>query len=161
MCRRLRNVALTLAVLVAVSLVAALGGNAEPQQQITWTEGASSVVVTLVDSRAAGGNTIQDFIFVRDVTGDITGTVTSTFRGVLHPNGQFTFEGRSTYTGTTPCGTGSFDTGFAGNNIGTTFSTGQAQSVDGGRNSAHILFTGTFANGLFRVSTLTGSYRCT
>jgi hypothetical protein len=159
MYRRSRNVALTLAVLVAVSLVAALGGNAAPRQQLTWTEGAADI--TVLDSRTVGGNLIEEHIWVRDVTGDLTGTVTETFRVITHPDGHATFQGRAAFTGTTPCGTGSFDAGFAG--TGDTITgvfTGPWGSVDGGRNSAHILLTGSFLT-VFPVTTVTADYRCT
>jgi len=69
---------------------------------------AGSVTPTsgTLNERAADGNIVVDAVGTHAWTGGFTGTSTIDVHFVIHSDGQVTYQGLITFTGSTPCGTG-------------------------------------------------------
>lgn len=104
---------------VMIGVVAALLAVAPPAAAAGPPQsGSGSGTITIADIevvREAGGNSIQDRVIHGDVEGTLEGTFVQEVRGVVHPNGDVTFQGTMTFTGTIgPCGEGTITLGLTG-----------------------------------------------
>jgi hypothetical protein len=104
----------TLALLLASALPAA---GSSPLQQ---GSGEGQIVIAQIDEVAApGGNSIQERVINGTVEGALEGTFVQDVRGVVRRDGQVTFQGTMTFTGTIgDCGEGTITLGLTGKGAG-------------------------------------------
>jgi hypothetical protein len=88
----------------ATALAFATAAGADPPQQATGTGVVGAPVLTNV--RQADGNVLADETQSGLVTGTFTGTIQSTGRLIIHADGRVDVYAFVTFTGTTPCGSG-------------------------------------------------------
>jgi hypothetical protein len=98
----------TMAFVSILTLVVALGAaqsvGAVPPQAVSGGGVESPPIVTNV--RLADGNVFLEQFVSNTMTGTFNGTLAGEIRATLHPNTNADFHGFMTFTGTTPCGTG-------------------------------------------------------
>jgi hypothetical protein len=92
------------ALAAALSLIAAAPSTASTSVGVAGSITPTSTTYTSV--RSDGGNTIIDGFGTLAWSGDLTGTSVVYVHFVIHADGQVTYEGHITFTGTTPCGSG-------------------------------------------------------
>jgi hypothetical protein len=104
------------ALLCALTLTLALAipaSAASPLQQATGSGVFTQLII--VSSEFAGPNRIEVREISGQVLGDLTGTWTQEVRGVIHPNGQVTFQGTWSFTGVVgTCGIGTISGTLSG-----------------------------------------------
>jgi hypothetical protein len=108
------RLAATITCLLAIGLVVAAGAAATPPAQATGNGTITGVVITL--ERVADGNKFVEVTASAMLTGTFTGAVTYHLEEAVHEDGSVDFHGFGTFTGTSPCGTGT--TAFEDNGSG-------------------------------------------
>jgi Protein of unknown function (DUF3224) len=88
---------------LSLALLAAAPSGADSSIAVAGTVTPTSATF---NERAADGNIIVDAVGTHAWTGDLSGTSTIDVHFVIHSDGQVTYEGHLTFTGSTPCGTG-------------------------------------------------------
>jgi hypothetical protein len=107
-----RGIALLCALILIVAL-AVPAAAASPLQQATGS--GVFTQLDIVSSRFAGPNRIEVRQISGQVFGDLTGTWSQEVRGVIHPNGQVTFQGTWSFTGEVgTCGYGTISGTLSG-----------------------------------------------
>lgn len=138
----LSTVRLTLAVAIALGLLAAPAAAGPPE------EGSGSGTILTLDitsSREAGGNVIQERTLTGTVSGTLDGTFVEQVRGVIHANGLVTFQGTMHFTGTLEgCGEGSLTLGLSGRGVaGLPVTDAQVRVINQSANTIDATGTGT------------------
>jgi hypothetical protein len=100
----LRRLAIIGTAALALALAAAVpSGGANSSIAVAGSITPTSGTLT---ERAADGNIVVDAVGTHAWTGDFTGTSTVDVHFVIHSDGHVTYQGQITFTGSTPCGTG-------------------------------------------------------
>lgn len=86
------------------ALLAAAPSAASSSTAISGAVAPTSTTFTSV--RTADGNTVIEGFGTHAWSGGLSGTSTLNVHFVIHSDGQVTYEGHITFTGRTPCGTG-------------------------------------------------------
>jgi hypothetical protein len=108
--RRILTLKCALILALAIALPA---GATSPLQQASGS--GVFTELTIVSSEFAGPNRIEVRRITGAVTGDLTGTWTQEVRGVVHPNGEVTFQGEWSFTGEVgSCGYGTISGRMSG-----------------------------------------------
>jgi hypothetical protein len=130
------RLAATITCLLAIGLVVARAATATSPAQATGS-GTIAGGVTTVD-RIADGNTFLEVTASGTLTGTFTGAVTYHLKEVVHEDGSVNFHGFGTFTGTSPCGTGT--TAFEDNGLGpvTFIVTAHLTTVDQAESAANV-----------------------
>jgi hypothetical protein len=130
------KLATTIACLFAIGLVVARVAAAAPPAQAAGSGTITGIAITL--ERIAGGNTFLDVTASGALTGAFSGAITYRVEEVVHADGSINFHGFGTFTGTSPCGTGT--TAFVDTGSGpTTFvATAHLGTVDDAENTAAL-----------------------
>lgn len=104
--RKILTIALSLALLSSL-FVFAVPVSATPPQTVSgdWT----GLGATITSARMADGNVFFTYISEHNITGDISGSMISYGRGVLHPNGEQNMRSTGTFTGSFNGATGTAD----------------------------------------------------
>jgi hypothetical protein len=104
------------ALLTTLLLLLAMAWPAAAAPPLQEGSGQGSIQIANIEEiRQAGGNSIQQRQITGVVTGDLDGTFVQDVRGVVHRNGQVTFQGTMTFTGTIgTCGEGTVTLGLNG-----------------------------------------------
>ena len=147
--------ALAIALVVAAVVVGPTGA-APPQSA------AGSALLTggqILDVHAGGGNTHVDSLTNGVIGGTLNGTLLLETHTVFHPNGNRTFHAFLTFTGSTPCGPGSFTALAEGAGIIVAVSEGHITSVAGDTNTANIHLELEFAQ-IGPTFTYSGTFHC-
>ena len=146
-----------LAASVSAALVVASPLAASPPAPASGGGLVTSVVVT--DIRTANGNTHTELV----LTGTLTGTVTGTFvlhrHLVTHPSGNGNTRDVVVTTGSTPCGTGTFETRLAGVIEGGVFEA-HGTTIDASGNSANFRSNLDVVGPPGPTFTYSGTYHC-
>jgi hypothetical protein len=148
-------------VVAAVAVLLPAMAAAAPPTQFTSSAVVTSAIVA--SSRAADGNTF----YVVDGTIPSTGTLSGTFVGVsqqvVFADGSGGDHVKYTFTGSTPCGSGSFEISGAGKLYGENqpvdSETGHFTSVDNASNTIGIHVDVDFTR-VGNDLTFTGTYHC-
>jgi hypothetical protein len=160
MCRMRRMLTLLLSAIIATVAFAVPVG-AEPPLQQASGEGIFTGLEVL-STRFAGPNRIEVRRITGDVTGDLEGTWTQEVRGVIHPNGEVTFQGTWEFTGVVgSCGTGTVSGSVTGKGLAGQFpvTTAHARITNQPSNSLPVVGQGTLnQQGPFVTYDL--QYRC-
>src|SRR6266404_718057 len=99
---RRMSIALVAAACVAFAIAAPSGAG----DSISVSGGATPTNPSPLVPRVAGENFVFDAVGTHAWTGDFTGTSTIDVHFVVHDLQSLTYQGFITFTGTTPCGTG-------------------------------------------------------
>jgi len=142
---------------LAFGLVVARVAAATPPAQATGTGTISGVVITV--ERIADGNRFLDVTASGTLTGTFSGGFTYSLAEVVHEDGSVNFHGFGTFTGTTPCGTGT--TAFEDNGSGpaTFIVTGHLAKVDQAESTAKVHSVIDFAQ-VGPTFTYSGTFSC-
>jgi hypothetical protein len=157
----LKKVSLTALTATAVALVAAVPSPAS--SSIAVAGGAVPTSTTFTSVRSADGNTLVEGFGTHAWTGDLAGTSTVNIHFVIHSDGQLTYQGFGTFTGTTPCGTGTFDVVASGSGPFPGPASGKIVTVNDAKESVAIhmqLNTVLFLTPAGAVFTYSGDVRC-
>ena len=140
----------------AVLLAAPASAESGPPAE---SSGSGSFVVVSATSRTADGNTFLDLSFVGVTTGTMTGTFTEMVTEAIHPDGSVTFKGSGTFTGTVPCGSGSYNFQVEGQGTPTSLS-GRFRSIDDAAATVTIHTVNTFMTTSPVTFVYSGMYTC-
>jgi hypothetical protein len=153
-----------LSVIATAAVVAALA-MAAPSGAGSSIAIAGSIVPTgaTLTERAADGNVIIDAVGTHAWTGGFTGTSTVDVHFVIHSDGQVTYQGLITFTGTTPCGPGTIQLEDEGSGTFPGPLPGKFTTIDQGNSTVAIHANGS--NDLFlgpagAFGTYTGEVTC-
>lgn len=151
------RLAATIACLCAIGLIAARVAAATPLAQATGNGTITGGVITV--ERIADGNTFLDVTASGTLTGTLSGAITYHVEEVVHEDGSVNFHGFGTFTGTSPCGTGT--TAFEDNGSGPTRSivTAHLGSVDQAESTAGVHAEIDVAQ-VFPTFTYSGTFHC-
>jgi hypothetical protein len=125
--RPLRKLAIAALAVASIVLATAAPSGATPSTAVAGSAVPTSQALT---ARTADGNVIIAGSGTHAWTGGLTGTSVIDVHFVLHPSGNLTYQAFLTFTGTTPCGTGTvlFVSSGSGSLPGPI--TGQATTID-------------------------------
>lgn len=99
----LRRLAIIGTAALALALAVAAPSGASSSIAVAGSITPTSGTLT---ERAADGNIVVDAVGTHAWTGDFTGTSTVDVHFIIHSDGQVTYQGQITFTGSTPCGPG-------------------------------------------------------
>jgi hypothetical protein len=140
----------------ATALGFATASGADPPQQATGSGVVGAPVPTNV--RQADGNVLADITQSGVLTGTFSGTIQTTGRLIIHADGRVDVYGFVTFTGATPCGSGTVlfvgsDQTMAGVGSGT------VRTVDAAANTVAIHSVDNLAL-VGSAFTYSGTYHC-
>jgi hypothetical protein len=144
----------------AIALAAAAPSGATASISVSGSAVPTSATLT---ARTADGNVILDGSGTHTWVGSLTGTSTIVVHLVEHPSGIVTYQGFLTFTGTTPCGTGTVHFVSSGSGSLPGPITGQATTIDEANASVRLhadLDVVLFLTPAGAVGTYTGDVRC-
>jgi hypothetical protein len=156
----LRKLSVTATAAVAAGLAMAAPSGAGSSIAV-----AGNIVPTggTLSQRAADGNILVDAVGRHTWTGGFAGTSTVEVHFVIHPNGQVIYQGLITFTGSTPCGTGTIRLEDQGSGTFPGPLPGKFTTIDQGNSTVAIRVNGS--NDLFlgpagASGTYTGEVTC-
>ncbi len=144
----------------AMALAAATPSGATPSIAVA---GSALPTGATLSARTADGNLIIEGSGTHVWTGSLTGTSVIDVRFVVHSSGIVTYQGFLTFTGTTPCGTGTVQLVSSGNGPFPGPITGQATTVNEAEASVALharLDVELFLTPFGAVATYTGDVHC-
>jgi hypothetical protein len=148
--------------LVATSIGLAVAGRSAATSSIA-VAGSAVPTSAALTARTADRNVIIAGSGTHAWTGSLTGTSAIDVRFVVHPAGILTYQGFLTFTGTTPCGTGTFHLASSGNGPFPGPITGHATTIDEADASVRLhadLEVVLFLTPVGAVATYTGDVQC-
>lgn len=159
---RLSRTLLAATVAVAAALAFAAFAAASVPQPFNAT--GQLLSLTSTDSRTAGPNDFELVLATISSTGTFTGVYVGQAANIIHANGQTQLHFTYTATGTTPCGTGSFQISGNGPVAADGTETGHYTTVKASTDTVGIQLDVSFFidfNAPNPLYTMTGTYHCT
>lgn len=158
--RPLRKLSIFAVAAALVALAAAVPSEATDSVAVAGSAVPTSSALTV---STADGNTLIAGSGTHSWTGSLTGTSVIDVHFVLHPNGLVTFQGFLTFTGATPCGTGTVHFVSSGSGQFPGPLAGQVTTTDRADSSVPLhgqLDVVLFLTPAGAVGTYTGDVRC-
>lgn len=115
------------------------------------------------NEQPADGNLVVDAVGTHSWTGSLVGTSTVTTHFVIHSDGRLTYQGHITFTGSTPCGTGTIDLENEGSGTFPGPLSGRLTTIDQGSSTLAMHLNGTsvlFLGPAGAFGTYTGEVTC-
>lgn len=158
--RPLRKLSLAALAAAFLALAAAAPSGATGSVAVA---GSAFPTTTNLDIRTADGNTLFSGSGTHAWTGSLTGTSVIDVHFVVHPSGGVTYQSFLTFTGSTPCGTGTVHLVSSGSGPFPGPIAGQATTIDQADSSVPLharLEVVLFLTPAGAVATYTGDVRC-
>ena len=158
--RSLTRIALAVFATASLGLAAAAPSGATTSISVSGSAVPTSAALT---ARTADGNVILDGSGTHAWVGSLTGTSVIDVHFVVHSSGIVTYQGFLTFTGTTPCGTGTVHFVSSGSGPFPGPITGQATTIDEANASVPLhaqLDVVLFLTPAGAVGTYSGNVRC-
>jgi hypothetical protein len=114
---------------------------------------------TITSVQADGPNLVVEGTTTGVVDGTFNATFTETFREVVHQDGSVNLTGTLVFTGSTPCGVGTWTQQLVGRAESDGTFSGQSTTIDQGKSTVDLTTEYSFV-GAGNTFTYSGQYRC-